>query len=354
MGRQLGEVTAGDIRSFNNRFFSDAFNLMRFGSMENVEKYVRRVGLAVKDYSPSTYELLAGMAEGADLPIEQILMQSIMPELTHVGSAEDWAGPVGGCTACCVRANATAGNGAIIGQCWDFNIDLPDWYVARLSPPLGLPEMLIVGMGAFFCCCGINSFGLGVTFTASGHLPNVKPSVGVPVVGVFMEALSCENYFEAMDLMVAPKRAGAMNMLLSDGYSENTLFEVAGDQAEMIGEEPILVCGNHFQHPKVIELTQQNLEPTERAGSEFARSSVQRTERLRTLLTAAPKESIDAKFVKNCLKDHEHYPLSICAHEEETILHFRTQGAMIIEPTLRTIEFCPTQPCKGEFESFSL
>jgi hypothetical protein len=354
MGEELGRAVADDIATFNNRYFSDAFNMMRFGSMENVLRYAHRVGASLKDYSQNAWEFLTGMAAGAKLPIDEILMQSILPELTHVNSRDDWPTPSGGCTACCVKESFTAEQAAIIGQCWDFNIELPDWYAARLSPPLGQPEMLIMGMGAFFCSCGLNSFGLGMTFTASGHLPNVKPLVGVPLVGAFIEALGCEDYYHAMDLLVAPRRAGAMNMLLSDGYADSSLIEVADTQVELTEEEPILVCGNHFQHPKIVERTKQNLTPRDRAPSEFARSTVHRTNRLRTLLSDIPKGTITVKAVKECLADHENQPLSICAHEEETILHFRTQGAMILTPALRTIEFCPGQPCKTEYEPFSL
>jgi len=354
MGEELGQAVAGDIVTFNNRYFSDAFNMMRFGSMENVLNYSVRVGASLEEYSQNAYEFLKGVAIGSKLPMEEVLMQSILPELTHVNSKDDWPMLVGGCTACCVKESLTAEQAAIIGQCWDFNIELPDWYALRLSPPLGEPEMLMMGMGAFFCCCGVNSFGLGMTCTASGHLPNVKPLVGVPLVGVFIEALGCEDYYHAMDLLVAPRRAGAMNMLLSDGYSNSVLIEVADTQVELTEEEPILVCGNHFQHSKIVDRTQQNLEPKDRAPAEFARSTVHRTNRLRSLLNDLSKETITVKGIKACLKDHENYPLSVCSHEEETILHFRTQGAMIVVPAMRMIEFCPGQPCKGTYEVFEL
>jgi hypothetical protein len=352
MGRQIGRDVAGDIASFNSRYFSDPFNIIRFGSMDNVINYVRQAGRAIREYSTRAHDYLAGMSEGSDLPMEQILMQAMLPELTHINHAQDWAGVTGGCTACCVKSSAAGGEGAIIGQCWDFNVELPDWYVAELVPPVGEPTMMIVGIGAFCCCCGVNSFGLGMTFTASGHLPNVPPRVGVPAVVVILEALGAEEYYPAMDLMVAPKRAGAANMILSDGYDNSVLIEVAGAQVELTEEQPILVCANHFQHPKIVERTKQNLSPTERGGSEFARSSVFREKQLKQLLGNA--EMIDAAFVKRCLKDHENSPLSICVHEEETILHFRTQGAMVIEPARHAIEFCPGQPCCGEFERFVL
>lgn len=355
MGRQIGEKVSHDIEKFNSRYFSDPFTMIRFGSMENVIGYVRQVGRALKEYSDHAHDYLAGMSAGANLPMEQILMQAILPELTHINSAGDWPeGAMGGCTACCVKSSSAMDMGAIIGQCWDFNVELPDWYIAELLPPIGEPKMMIVGLGAFCCCCGVNSFGLGMTFTASGHLPNVRPQVGVPVIGVFIEALGMEDYYPAMDLLVAPKRAGAVNMLLSDGGNNSALIEVAGEQVELTEEEPILVCANHFQHPKIVERTRQNLEPTDRGGSEFARSSVFREARLKQLLVDATGDGIDENYVKNCLKDHENYPLSICSHEEETILHFRTQGAMTITPSAHTIVFCPGQPCREEFHRFTL
>lgn len=354
MGRQLGQAVGSDIRSFNDRYFSDAFNLMRFGSRTHLERYARRMGEAMREYSPSAAEFLAGMADGAGLPMDQVVMQAVLPELTHVNGGADWPALGPGCTNCCIAAGSSATRGALIGQCWDFNIELPNWYVAKLSPPPGTPSMLVVGMGSFFCCSGINDAGMGLTFTSSGHLPNVRPEIGAPLVGFFLEALGVEGYYEAMDTIVAPRKAGAYNILLTDGYTKNVLIEAAGSRVDLIEGEPVLVCGNHFQHPGMVQATNQDLQPPEAPAREFARSSSLRAERLRTLLSQAPGNSLGLDYLMKCLQDHENYPLSVCAHADSTILHFRTLGAMILEPALRTIHFCPEPPCRGRFESFAL
>ncbi|MFA5865138.1 MAG: C45 family peptidase [Phycisphaerae bacterium] len=352
MGRQLGGLVGDDIRSFNNRYFSDPCNPMRFGSPANLEKYVQRIGAELPDYSPPAHRFITGLADGAKLPVEQVLMQGILPELTHISSDRDWPGPAGGCTACCIDPAHSLTGRALIGQCWDFNLDIPNWFVAKLCPPAPCPQMLIVGIGAFFCCCGINKLGMGVTFTSSGHLPNIAPAVGIPLVALLTEALCCENYYEAMDTIFGPKKAGAFNILLADGYTKIALIEAAGNRVDMIEDEPILVCPNHYQHPGMVLSTNQDLNPADPPAREFARSSLARAERLRSLLKNKPAIGVD--YLKQCLADHENLPLSICAHEQGTILHFRTQGAMILEPALKTIHFNPGPPCQGEFETFTL
>jgi isopenicillin-N N-acyltransferase like protein len=353
MGGQLGRFVAGDIKSFNDRYFSDPFNLMRFGSWISLQKYVARMLETLKEYSLWTHDFLRGMAEGSALPLEQVVMQAMLPELTHIGAARDWP-LAGGCTAGCIVADRSATGAALVGQCWDFNFELPPWFLAALTPSLDIPPMLIVGMGSFFCCGGINDRGLGLTVTSSGHLPNVPPGIGVPVVALLLEALGCSGYYEAMDILVAPKKAGAFNMLLTDGYARSALIEGAVDRVELIEEKPILVCGNHFQHPNMVAGTRQNLNPPEPAAREFARSSVARADRLQSLLETPPGEKISLDYLKTCLKDHENYPLSICAHEEGTILHFRTLGAMILEPASQTLHFSPGQPCQNELETVKL
>jgi len=352
MGRQLGQIVAEDIKNFNNRYFSSPFNIMRFGSWSHIEKYVRQIGEFLKDYSKTSYDFVSGIAEGSKLPFNDVLLQGILPELTHINSDRDW--PAGACTGACVSADFSATQGALIGQCWDFNFELPPWYVAKLVPPLESPELMIVGAGSFFCCSGINSAGLGVTFTSSGHLPNVPPQVGVPASSLLLETLGTDDFNSAMDTLVAPEHAGAFNSLLTDGYTNKILIEVAGRRVDMLQEGPILTCGNHYQHPNMIRGTNQNLDPPEPPAQEFARSSEFRTRRLKEILQAEPGEKVSLEYLKICLKDHENHPLSVCAHEEGTILHFRTLGAMILEPAMRTVHFCPTAPCRGEFETFTL
>ncbi len=353
MGKQLGRAEADNIDKFNRQYFSQAFNMIRFGDMNNVKNYALHIKLILQEYSQDSWEFLSGLAEGADISINEILMQLILPELTHISAETDWPGPTG-CTACCIISSNTHNRSSLIGQCWDFNVELPPWYVLSLYPVSGYPEILCMGAGAVFCCCGINRFALGVTFTSSGHLPNISPTVGFPVVSLMFEALLSEGYSEARDIIVAPKRAGAFNAILSDGYNRSSLIECAGRNVEIIEQEKILVCGNHFQHPKMIELTGQDLNPLDPPAQEFAMSSTKRAERLRELVDSPVDVKVDVDYLQSCLRDHTNFPFSICAHEENTILHFRTLAAVVLEPANHKIYVCPGQPCREDFEVVSI
>jgi isopenicillin-N N-acyltransferase-like protein len=357
MGRTLGENVSDQIRLFNDRYFSDPVNLMRFGLRSDLEAYTEKIGNLICEYCPDVYQFIKGIAEGADLPVIQILMQSILPELTHVTNQRDWPKDnffSFGCTGCLINADYSATGAAMLGQNWDFNILLPNWYLAELIPEGDKPRLLIVGAGAFFCCSGLNSSGLAVSFTSSGHLPNVLPQIGLPLSTLLLESLLCESFQEARDSIVAPKRAGSANILLSDGQLQNTLIEVAGSNVEIIEEEPILVCGNHFQHPRMIDLTDQEFNPASPAGSEFALSSIHRAERLRTLLKKSPFRIIERDYLIECLKDHDGFPFSVCCHEEGSMLHFKTLGSMIIESSLCTIRFSASPLCSSSFETFRI
>ncbi len=353
MGKQLGMSEADNIAKFNQQYFSQTFNMIRFGDIRNVKTYASHIKLVVQEYSPDSWEFISGLASGSDIPVNDILMQLILPELTHISCESDWPGPVG-CTACCIISSNTNNRSSFIAQCWDFNVNLPPWYVLSLRPNTGQPDILCMGAGAVFCCCGINSLTVGVTFTSSGHLPNIAPTIGFPVISLMFEALLSEGYSEARDIIVAPRRAGAFNALLSDGYNRSSLIECAGNNVEIIEQEKILVCGNHFQHPKMIELTGQDLNPPDPPAQEFAMSSINRTERMRELIDSPLDVKIDLDYLQSCLRDHKNKPLSVCAHEEDTILHFRTLASVILEPACHKIYVCPTQPCQGDFQAVSI
>jgi len=303
MGVELGKAESLEIRKFNDRYFSDPVNLFRFGSADRVWHCAGKLVEQMREYSPSSFRFLEGIAEGAGLPLEQAAAQSCLPELTHINSEPDY-GPLG-CTACYLSASASAGQSALIAENWDFSTDLPNWYVLRLYGPLGEPARLVVGAGAMFACCGVSSLGLAVSFTTSGHLPNVPPASGLPVVALIIEVLGSQGFYDAMDVAVAPPRAGAFNMIIADEYTHGALIEAVPDRVEIIEHDKTLICTNHFQHPGMVQWTSQDLNPPEEPAQEFARASVGRRERLHELLSSAEVAGVDLDLLTGSLRDHE-------------------------------------------------
>jgi len=352
MGVELGRRQAEEIRAFNERFFFSSMGAVRFGSLDRVWEFAGRVLTYTRSYSSNWVDFITGVAEGASLPLDQVVAQNFLPELTHVTEPAHLEGL--GCTAAYVSAESSATRSAFVFQNWDFNIELPQWYVLKLFPPLDEPSLMVVGAGSLFACCGLSSMGLAVTFTASGHLPNLRIQKGVPLVATLIEVLSCPGFQEALAVAAAPRRAGAYNMLIADEYTHGAVIEAAPDCTEIIEGGSVLVSGNHFQHPEMISWVYQELEPEDAPRREFADSTVFRTNRLAGMLDAHRQTGIDLALIRQCLSDHENKPFSICAHAEKTILGFATRGSMILEPAQRTLHFCSVKPCEGEFSRFDL
>ncbi|NLX06917.1 MAG: hypothetical protein GXY33_17405 [Phycisphaerae bacterium] len=352
MGGQLGRAQALEIRRFNEHFFDSPINRFRFGSLERVWEYAAKVSRVLEEFSGCAFHFLRGMAEGASLPMERVVAQACAPELTHIAGESDFAAI--GCTACGVSSSVSTTQSALLAQNWDFNFDLPAWYVLRLRPPLDEPARVMVGMGAVFACCGVSGTGLAATFTSSGHLPPVRPTAGLPVTALVLEVLGSQDFDEAMGVAVALPRAGSFNMMVTEEYTRNALVEATPRRVEIIDGKETLVAGNHFQHPAMVARTAQDLTPPDRAGREFARSSVLRAERFEDLLANRPSNGLTPEALMGCLKDHANHPLSICCHEEETLLRFRTQGSVLLEPAAQALRFCSGQPCCGRFETYPL
>jgi isopenicillin-N N-acyltransferase-like protein len=352
MGIQLGRLQSDDIRHFNSHYFSSMANLLRFGSPDRVWPYAATIVDQIRDCSDSCFAFLQGLAEGAKMPLDQLVAQAALPELTHVSHSSDLQGQA--CTACFLGANTNTTKAALVAENIDFNIDLPPWYVLKLCPSDG-PAMLLVGAGAMFAVCGVNDAGLAATFTSSGHLPNVRPKAGLPVVALILETLSTHDYFDAMSVAAGPPRAGAFNMLITAAHGRGCLIEAVPDHLDIIEDKTMLICGNHFQHPNMIEKTAQDLNPSEEPAREFSRSSLSRVERLRELLSPSVENgAIELNFLIRCLADHQNHPLSICAHSEQTILGFATRGSVILQPGDRALQLCVTHPCSGSYFSYKI
>ena len=352
MGVALGRRQADEIRAFNDRFFFSSMGPFRFGSLDRVWAFAARILTYTRSYSSNWADFMTGVAEGASLPVEQVVAQNCLPELTHVTEAAHLEGI--GCTAAYVNAQSSATRSAFLFQNWDFNIELPRWYVLKLFPPLDEPSLMVVGAGAMFACCGLSSMGVAATFTSSGHLPNSRIQKGVPLVATLIEVLLCPGFHEALAVAAAPRRAGAYNMLVADEYTHGAVIEAVCDCIEIIDEGSILVSANHFQHPEMVSWVYQELEPDDAPHREFADSTVSRAKRLTEILDAHRDTGIDMATIRQCLSDHENKPFSICAHAEGTILGFATRGSVILEPAQRALHFCAAQPCEEGFRKYNL
>ena len=118
-----------------------------------------------RDYAPHLFEEMEGIAEAADVPVEDLLALNGFLELHDYYSD---AFMVSGCTSFMVPGN-TSGEGALIAQ----NYDLSSIYAAAAIlikvKNDHAPDALFYTSAGMLGCAGVNDAGIAWSSTTSSH-----------------------------------------------------------------------------------------------------------------------------------------------------------------------------------------
>lgn len=253
----------------------------------------------VSVYAPDLLKEARGIAEGANLSLEEVMvLNSFLDLLDYLSGAFREAG----CTTLMVPGDKD-GRGAVIGQ----NYDLPAFFApsAILVKLIGKeePDALFFTIPGILGCTGINSEGIGVVIN------NLVPSdsgIGIPYPFVIRKILSSVIIGDAIDSIVAKPRASGMNYVLCDRYGEIYDLETSAKEYEVVCpfDQP-MAHANHY-------LTQR-LKPLERRDWNQRGNSIARLWRATRLLRFSNRP--DVNILKEVLSDHTNGPISICRHD---------------------------------------
>lgn len=63
-------------------------------------------------------------------------------------------------------------------------------------------------------------------------------------------------------------------------------------------------------------------------------------------------------YIMECMKDHEYYPESICAHNTSLpgreMIDFMTVASIIVDFKHQKAFICAGPPCEGEYQAYEL
>lgn len=281
-------------------------------------------------YCPAMLEELRGIADGAQISFEEALLLQIRGEVLY-------AMP-GGCSSFALSREATRDDEIIIGQNWDYTVDLDLLVILHLTPDAG-PSQLMMTFAGLTSYMGINSAGIGQFANA---LPWGKAQVGIPHYPFKWRV------FQQADLTGIRHVAENTNTVLPGNY---VLCDASGEIADLEltpegcvwleDKEGFFVHTNHF------------------LGEPFAsrpdvptpvEDSVPRYERFYSLV----KEhygKLDVPLLQKILSDHENYPVSVCRHED--VPGIRTSASLIAQPERGLLHVCAGNPCQGEYTTYS-
>ncbi len=279
---------------------------------------------------PQYVEELEGIAEGANVPFEEVFL-SVCEELWE---SVAWRG----CTDMAARGPATKDGSTLIAHTNDL-LPQSQEHLVILKVQVGdEPEFLGISSGGIAISAGFNAAGISLT---GNQLDNNDIRPGVPRLLVVRAILSSRYLSEAKDHCLLPQRASSYNNVLADGSGEVYCMEgSATNCAPIYIAENILAHANHYVSPAMRHFE---------ADPKNIGNSVLRHNRAMCLLRENYGQ-LTPNLFQTLLADHVGYPSSICKHGTETVTVF----SIIIQPENLRAWIGLGRACEAEYVAYQL
>lgn len=340
IGRQIGEACAQQVRhSIENArvLIARAYDELQLtweGAQIQAQKYIP---FAQERY-PQYVEEMIGIAEGADVPFEDVAVLNALEAVTmdalHLTK----------CTSMAVNERRTADEHVLIAHNEDWlPEDEPDVYVVHVTPEDELP-FLAMSYGGLLPNVGFNA--AGIAQCCDSVYPN-DSRIGIPRVVVSRAVLASRTIGEAIRCTLSAHRAAGYNHLIAHESGELYNIEVSARRfAVLYGEDGYVVHTNFYLDPQMQAIED---EPDELVGTRV------RYYRALRLLLSTSKHSI--KTLQMIQRDHINYPNSICnhaIHDLDPLDREKTINALVIDLTARAMHIAWGNPCANSYRTFHL
>jgi hypothetical protein len=220
-GLLYGRTYREDVRQFLDKEIYGAF-VQKPSPKDDMLRYAAACGKVVKEACPEVYDEMEGLAEGASLRLEEVLLLSLHEEFQHRGVLPK----VPHCTAVAAGPPATADGRTLVGQTWDWMQSvyglsrILDWRRGEG------PSVLSYGFPGLWCGAGLNSAGIALTWTSAGFGEKQGLRVGVPSYALLTHLLYQDSLEAAIKEAQRDKHAGWFTFVLGDG--EGKLVNIEG------------------------------------------------------------------------------------------------------------------------------
>jgi isopenicillin-N N-acyltransferase-like protein len=301
---------------------------------------------AIKDFGAQYVDELAGIADGADVALKDILAINVRTEImfsARVRTAVAQAAP-----AECSAFASIAPNGHVVaGQNWDWAPFAIDTVVVLQAVLDDGPAFITVVEAGLLAKFGANSDGLAVITNALACTED-KGDKAVPYHVMLRALLDCGTTQEALECLEQAPRASSANYLLADRTGAMVDVEARpGGPSRLHRLEPddhgVLLHTNHFTSPDFNAVDYTDL---------VATTSKFRLSRLAETVEPAGDKSDLAVFAA-ALSDHTNQPDSVCRHPDPSLPgpeQSMTVASALIDLTAGQIKLSEGPPCQRGYE----
>ncbi|KAL6809671.1 major facilitator superfamily domain-containing protein [Trichoderma sp. SZMC 28015] len=347
---------------------------------------------AFKKFYPTGLEEIKGIADGAGVTVEEVIMLNArydlgrcMYRLQNGGETPQDTDGHDECTSGFFPPKAVESGRALAVHNWDmsshlYNQDLIIYLEVHPDPSEDRPSMFILTEAGQLIRSGMNSAGLSVTANSLLSSQDYVPVSHIDRDGVYHKVtdptpvlplsvarrifLEYSNYAEGLVAINAFPRhvSGNLHVSTADGFA--MAMEVAPDRIyKFYGniDDQYLIHSNHFLSPEF--LSRDNIFDRYPGGSSWFRClQAEKGVRADCATGQLTPEKIKAAF-----SDHLAYPESLCNHPNPkqkntpsavltgyTSKQNMTVAFVIYNLSELTITVCKGPPCKGMLQSFKL
>jgi hypothetical protein len=193
--------------------------LLGFGGQPNPREDMLRFagdcGRAIREYSPEILDELEGMAEGAELSLEEIVLVTNHEELWHRGlvPASDH------CTVFGATAPDTEDGATFVCQTWDWMESVYGLSTMLLWRRAQGPSVLAYSYPGLWTGAGINSAGVALCWH-TGYGGGDRPRAGIPAYVLIAQMLYQDTLAGALAEAKRATIAGWFTFLVGDARGE--------------------------------------------------------------------------------------------------------------------------------------
>lgn len=337
-GRQYGEQTANEIKANLEgywRLFEHRTGLGRAAILEQVWQYLA----PIQDYAPHLVEEIRGIAEGADVSLDEILALNCRTEILSMDTIPAY----GECTAVFVAPEASADGHTLVAQNWDWANVLRGGAVLLQVEQPNVPTVLTLTEAGMVGKIGLNSAGVGVM---TNFLRHDHRRVGVPYHLILREALNASRLGLAVAAIYRGARADSGNYLLAHTDGEAIDLEATpSDVGFLYPRDGLLVHTNHFVTPR-LQAGDVGIAPSEHTLLRYGRA---------IRLLRAQVGQITVETLKEVFRDHFNRPYSICRHPHPNLPEIErsaTLASAIVDLTFGEMYVTVGEPCEAKYKKF--
>ena len=231
-GRAYGKRFRDEIRSFLDEEILAPFS-GKPSTREEMLAYAAACGAVVRDACPGIADEVRGIAEGAGLAFDEIVLIQLHEELYHRATLP---GPkTGHCTAVAVASSDTGDGRTYVGQTWDWMESVAgksrviEWRRGEVASVLayGFPGMPV---GA-----GVSSAGIALCWTSAGLESGGSPRVGIPSYTLIAHLLAQKDLDAVIREARKDRHAGWFTFVMADGSGR--LLNIEGSPRGIVVEE---------------------------------------------------------------------------------------------------------------------